>query len=275
MELLAVTTVVAVLAAVLYPVFRRVEDASRATVCAANFHQVGLASLMYSSDYDDKFMPIGDLPDRVRDLDAAHSWVQILLPYSSKSFSIFHCPADQTGPIDLSTFDQDLVPGDSDAEFYLASLHVNTGFNYQYLSPLLFLDGQWQADPRSDADVRDPSRAILFVDSKWSLKQSDTTDGGSWLVVPPCRYEESSSGAKIDTFLAGTGAQRAFVLDAPWFGNDHFGAAWPWHMGRMTVAHVDGSVVSLSPAELRTGCGSDGRYSNQIADSKLYSWSGF
>ena len=111
-----VITVVAILVAVLLPVFRKVEGVSRSAVCASNFHQVGLASLMYTADYDDRFMPIGDLPERVRDTETAHSWVQILLPYTTKSFAIFHCPADQTGPIDLSTFDQDLIPGDSDAE---------------------------------------------------------------------------------------------------------------------------------------------------------------
>ena len=270
-----VITVVAILVAVLLPVFRKVEGVSRSAVCASNFHQVGLASLMYTADYDDRFMPIGDLPERVRDTETAHSWVQILLPYTTKSFAIFHCPADQTGPIDLSTFDQDLIPGDSDAEFYTASLHVNTGYNYQYLSPLLYQDGQWNSEPRATTDIREPTRAILFVDSKWSLKKSDTMDGGSWLVVPPCRYELTPTGARVDTFLAGTNAQKAFVLDAHWSGTDHFGAAWPWHMGRMTVAHVDGSVVSQSPADLEAGCTVDGKLAGRIADSRLYNWNGY
>jgi prepilin-type N-terminal cleavage/methylation domain-containing protein len=273
-ELLVVTVILAVLTALLFPVFREVENASRATVCASNFRQVGLAAGMYMEEYEEKFMPVSDQPGVDANSRTDHTWVQVVLPYI-KNFSVFHCPANQTGDADISTFDQDLVPGDTYSELYTASLHVNTGYNYQYLAPILLENGQWSSQPRMESEVREPSRTIMFVDSKWSLKNSDTSQGGSWLVVPPCRYASSSTGSRLDTFLDGQQAEKAFVLDLGWFGDQQFGGAWPWHMGRMTVARVDGSVTSLTPSELSAGCDTRSRFANRITDPKLYAWDSF
>jgi prepilin-type N-terminal cleavage/methylation domain-containing protein len=277
-ELLVVIAILAFLTAVLFPVFKRVEDASRKAVCANNFHQVSLATRMYMDDYEGRFMPVSDTPGAEANSRTDRTWVQVVLPYVTGNLSVFHCPSNPTGDTDISTFDQDLVPGDTYSEFYTASLHVNTGYNYQYLAPVLFQNGEWVSQPRLESEVRDNSRTILFVDSKWSLTDSNWSEGGSWLVAPPCRYVTTPDGKSFDTFLAGQPAQRAFVFGVGWNsegGVQVYGGAWPWHMGRMTVAHVDGSIQSMTPGQLAAGCSTSPTNASQITDPKVYAWDPF
>ena len=56
-ELLVVIAIVAILAAVLFPVFSHVRENARRTVCASNLKQLGLAWQMYANDYDERACP--------------------------------------------------------------------------------------------------------------------------------------------------------------------------------------------------------------------------
>ncbi len=54
-ELLVVIAIIAILAAILFPVFARAREQARKTVCLSNLKQIGLAALMYVQDYDEQF----------------------------------------------------------------------------------------------------------------------------------------------------------------------------------------------------------------------------
>ena len=54
-ELLVVIAIIAILAAILFPVFARAREAARKTSCLSNNKQIGTASLMYAQDYDESF----------------------------------------------------------------------------------------------------------------------------------------------------------------------------------------------------------------------------
>jgi len=54
-ELLVVIAIIAILAAILFPVFAQAKDAAKSTAALNNVKQMGLASLMYAGDYDDAF----------------------------------------------------------------------------------------------------------------------------------------------------------------------------------------------------------------------------
>jgi len=88
-ELLVVIAIIAILAAMLMPVFARVRENARKTSCASNLKQLGLACKMYSQDYDE-VLPV--------DYYACNSsWthsrlVGQLLPYM-KNMGIFYCPS--------------------------------------------------------------------------------------------------------------------------------------------------------------------------------------
>ena len=56
-ELLVVIAIIAILAAILFPVFGRARENARRTSCISNARQLGLAVLQYASDYDDMMSP--------------------------------------------------------------------------------------------------------------------------------------------------------------------------------------------------------------------------
>src|SRR3954447_14532228 len=57
-ELLVVIAIIAILAAILFPVFARARDAARKTTCTSNIKQLGTAILMYAQDYDECLVPV-------------------------------------------------------------------------------------------------------------------------------------------------------------------------------------------------------------------------
>jgi len=54
-ELLVVIAIIAILAAILFPVFARAREQARKTACLSNLKEIGLAALMYAQDYDETF----------------------------------------------------------------------------------------------------------------------------------------------------------------------------------------------------------------------------
>jgi len=90
-ELLVVIAIIAILAAILFPVFAQAKEAAKRTSCLSNTKQTGLALVMYANDYDD-FVPcpyenFGDLPFALVD-----TW-QLVNPYI-KSQNLWYCPDD-------------------------------------------------------------------------------------------------------------------------------------------------------------------------------------
>jgi prepilin-type N-terminal cleavage/methylation domain-containing protein/prepilin-type processing-associated H-X9-DG protein len=91
-ELLVVIAIIAILAAILFPVFAQAREKARTTSCLSNFKQGALAWMMYIQDYDETTVPL---------MTAGHAgspegvdawWPTLLNPYI-KSWQIFHCPS--------------------------------------------------------------------------------------------------------------------------------------------------------------------------------------
>ncbi len=61
-ELLVVIAIIAILAAILFPVFARAREKSRQTACLSNLKQLSLGVLMYAQDYDGRLIPSRDNP---------------------------------------------------------------------------------------------------------------------------------------------------------------------------------------------------------------------
>lgn len=86
-ELLVVIAIIAVLAAILFPVFAQAREKARQTACASNMRQMGLAVLMYTQDYDER------LPLAATVTDAGFlNWHDLADPYV-RNKQIWICPS--------------------------------------------------------------------------------------------------------------------------------------------------------------------------------------
>src|SRR5512147_426654 len=74
-ELLVVIAIIAILAAILFPVFAQARSAARRTQCLSNMKQVGTALLMYTQDYDES------LPWSTSSAFSGWTWYQSVDPY--------------------------------------------------------------------------------------------------------------------------------------------------------------------------------------------------
>ena len=85
-ELLVVIAIIAILAAILFPVFAKAREKARQSSCLSNTKQIVLAALQYAQDYDEMCLS---------HLYGGILWPQMILPYA-KSAQIFDCPSDKT-----------------------------------------------------------------------------------------------------------------------------------------------------------------------------------
>jgi len=92
-ELLVVIAIIAILAAILFPVFARAREKARQTACVNNLKEIVLAALMYAQDYDEQGVMFGDGVDWG---SMTYLWPYALQPYIKNS-QIYDCPsADAT-----------------------------------------------------------------------------------------------------------------------------------------------------------------------------------
>lgn len=100
-ELLVVIAIIAILAAILFPVFARARENARRTSCLSNLKQIGLAVMQYAQDYDEKY-PFAlartaegpNAPGGIWMSDSTSdvlTWNQLIYPYH-KSFQVNVCP---------------------------------------------------------------------------------------------------------------------------------------------------------------------------------------
>ncbi|BDI31003.1 hypothetical protein CCAX7_30540 [Capsulimonas corticalis] len=88
-ELLVVIAIIAILAAILFPVFAKAREKARQISCLSNMKQIGLGVTQYNQDYDENF-PTGPLAGSL-----GQGWAGTVYPYV-KSTGVFHCPDDPT-----------------------------------------------------------------------------------------------------------------------------------------------------------------------------------
>jgi prepilin-type N-terminal cleavage/methylation domain-containing protein len=98
-ELLVVIAIIAILAAILFPVFAQARESARRSGCQSNMKQVTTAILMYAQDYDETlpYQQDGDLCDYGKSSHAV--WINSTMPYV-KNKQVWWCPStDKWAPL--------------------------------------------------------------------------------------------------------------------------------------------------------------------------------
>lgn len=149
-ELLVVVAIIAILAAILFPVFARARENARRTSCVSNMKQLGLAHMQYVQDYDGYFAPaierdpaiaspftpiVDTSPARPSGLfrvdyggttNNFRTWMDLIFPYA-KSLQIFTCPSARAGTTVPGYGYNAAIGGISSESWYYTS--VNTYYN--------------------------------------------------------------------------------------------------------------------------------------------------
>ena len=99
-ELLVVIAIIAILAAILFPVFARARENARRSSCQSNLKQIALGLKQYIQDYDEKYPRTGLTATANTDAAAVagvEGWANVTQPYL-KSLQILQCPSDSGAP---------------------------------------------------------------------------------------------------------------------------------------------------------------------------------
>jgi len=187
-ELLVVIAIIAILAAILFPVFARARENARRSSCSSNMKQVALGVMQYNQDYDEKFpIPLtsggaagNSVPDRPWDNVYGQNslgWEHGIQPYV-KSTQLFRCPSTGVGN-DVG------VPGKRNDDW---SGHTNYAINRRITGGFRNFpnDGQ-PANPSANpkpislAGLEFPAATLLLIEThQHAAVGANVDDSGGW-----------------------------------------------------------------------------------------------
>jgi len=166
-ELLVVIAIIAILAAILFPVFAKVREKARQTTCASNLKQIGLASIQYTQDYDENWVPFS--------VQVGASYVPfyknldpyIKLPVNTSRGGVWNCPSNFASA--------DFTNASAPQHTYVASTIRNIGAGCED-TPI--------SNPgcTTDAKIASPSSTISIVESgtDWDAWDFQVASQGLW-----------------------------------------------------------------------------------------------
>lgn len=194
-ELLVVIAIIAILAAILFPVFARARENARRASCQSNLKQLGLSVMQYTQDYDEKY-PYVEMGLSTDGMTTGNFllWTDVVQPYM-KSFQVIRCPSSTTNNAPADPLGRPLV---NDARLSYGATSGGWG-NYAWVhEPAL-------GPPTSIAQFTNVAETFFMGDRN----DVTGTSGATW------GYYLSPSVANNSPYAVGTlhldGANMAFV----------------------------------------------------------------
>lgn len=192
-EVLIVISIVALLAALLFPVFERARESARGAVCLSNMRQVGMSLRMYLQDYDEVY-PMNRFPDEAHpegkcalDMGSSYplstseesriNWRRVVQSYI-KNTQMTVCPSN---PYSMSPVAPNIPWGDQTnihypkKEWLPLSYAYNGNFFHEAVPSCLYREAKDR--PRYEAEISAPANLILLLESRLPYP-----DIGSWLI---------------------------------------------------------------------------------------------
>ncbi|GAB4469323.1 MAG: hypothetical protein OHK0029_41920 [Armatimonadaceae bacterium] len=258
-ELLVVIAIIAILAAILFPVFAQAREKARQSTCQSNLKQLGLALAMYAQDYDERMMPA--------QIGAGSRWPQLLAPYVRLRAFVL-CPTANYGiPVSGSlTYQQTIADpvGPTGFNDYFYGLFPSYGYNHAYLAPTAQCPDAF--DTPSAACTVTPSTGTNHVTAYPSGYSVDGTAANPVTAVTLAQVEAAAQTvAMVDSVSAPrtrpttltwgyfiVRPPQLWALNAPTpLDRETFGRIHPRHSNTATTLFVDGHVQSMQINALR------------------------
>ena len=214
-ELLVVIAIIAILAAILFPVFARARENARRSSCQSNLKQIGLGALQYQQDYDEKFTPL--YVAGASGVEQRYFFAQIIQPYL-KSEQIFQCPSDSnTAP---STYWQTYNSVPSIHCSYVMNFGLGVFVNATIAGP-----GVTRYDGAAISAVESPATTVYMSDGGTKPDTAATTDPLTWADKPLASMLWVATNPSVQN-------------------NAHWGAPSVRHLETANVLYADGHVKS-------------------------------
>ena len=158
-ELLVVIAIIAILAAILFPVFARARENARRSSCQSNLKQIGLGMMQYNQDYDEKY-----LAQYITGTAATTEHFGYLLQPYVKSKQLFVCPsaAGSDAPLVPAT-----VPTDNRDHNWTTGTTPTAFPGGEFKGSYAMNQAFYVLGPMSLAEVTKPAETVLFFDAGW------------------------------------------------------------------------------------------------------------
>lgn len=194
-ELLVVIAIIAILAAILFPVFAQAKLAAKKTVGMSNARQIGLATMMYMGDYDDTTPPLFTFNPYDTTYPTAQGFYYyplLMVPYT-KNEEIYLSPTDTADDIALKDaagrgrFDKD-----NSLHQYILGANPSFGYNFRYLNNVVV--GSFFGSPIAEYHgvpatfSESPAQTIMYAEATMKDRVVPLAGGGMTLVKNPVGY---------------------------------------------------------------------------------------
>ncbi len=219
-ELLVVIAIIALLAAILFPVFARARENARKSSCSNNLKQIMTGVIQYTQDYDEMYPPAWDKPDGTNNT----MWYQLVQPYV-KSTQIFQCPSDSNTSA-MSFASATTAPGFVPRFHFSYSRNWDTMDNNENLGVNI-------------ADIPNVAGLVFVTDGGIRIQTAGVADMNQ-PKKDGCLFLASSTGATVKN-----AAKNSNVT-----GTDgNWGGPAPRHLDASNVAFCDGHVKTMTPSQ--------------------------
>ncbi|MCW3059481.1 MAG: prepilin-type N-terminal cleavage/methylation domain [Capsulimonas sp.] len=280
-ELLVVIAIIAILAAILFPVFAQAREKARQIACLSGEKQIGLGVMQYIQDNDERYplaqynVPTGD----------QIIWTNAIQPYV-KSWRIFRCPDSSADPFGM--WGRASMPNASkDGNGVIGNGWYQWGGSYgmntNYLNPIINCDGATYGAPGSmfgfpvtEAQIDATSQTVFATDVKNMVPVGAGTSSAyayMYFVESPAIYTAPIACATFGAWGPGEFPDDPAYSTEP---KSSTGGVSVRHNGGTNVVFCDGHAKFMNPGALAAGTdwavGKPGGNIN-ITDISKYLWS--
>lgn len=197
-ELLVVIAIIAILAAILFPVFAQAKLAAKKATSTSNVKQLSLASVLYVGDYDDTTFPLYhyNAYDTTWKTNQGFSyWGLLLYPYT-KSTQILLCPMDTADdPVLHDSDGRGRFDPNNTLHDYIVGANSSYGFNYVYLNTRILSPDPNGTNPTpwyfvgKSVSSFDSASTVMFGEATMKNKTAPANNGvPSHVIVDPIGY---------------------------------------------------------------------------------------